>query len=280
MAEILEIGISTTFNYGIPFKSMVRMIKEAGFTALSLGGGNVEHSGYDKREGRRAIKKVLRAHEMILDSIHAPFGEKRDISNSEPRIRSLGCNGIRNTLDACHELGTEVAIVHLNSRFPESEYEERQSAVRMSLEQLIPPAQTLGVKLTVENLPHPNSLRLFNEILESYPELKVCYDSSHAYMNGAYFGGNSLEILGKYFDRIVAVHLSDGYRNVDDHLPLYQGKIDWDDFGKHFSKTTYRGTLLLEIEMKATHYKDPVLFLAKAYEGAAQLLETIQRAGR
>lgn len=279
MAEILHLGLSTTFNYDIPFDSMVKLIKESGFSALSLGGGNVEHSGYHTPEGRIMIQKALTDNGIILDSIHAPFGKERDISNPDPDVRVIGCDGIRDALVACHELGTEVAIVHLNSRFQDSEYEKRHSGVRKSLEQLIPCAERLGVKLTVENLPHPNSMRLLNEILESYSELNVCYDSSHAYINGAYFGGKPFDVLDKYFNRIAALHLSDGFRNVDDHLLLYQGKIDWQDFVRHFHKTTYEGTLLLEIEMRATGYKDPLVFLDRAYEGAVKLLKSIQEGG-
>jgi sugar phosphate isomerase/epimerase len=276
VAEILQIGISTTFNYNIPFESMVKIVREAGFTALSLGGGNVAHSGYSKPQKRRRIKAVLRRHEVMLDSIHAPFGKDKDISSSDSQIRSRGCNEVESALDACNDLGASVAIVHLNSRFPASEHEKRQLAVNRSLEWLIPRAERLGLGVAVENLPGASGMRLFEDVLALYSQLEVCYDSSHAYLNRQDVPGGPFGVLDKYGDRVLAVHLSDASRDVDDHLLPYTGKIDWEDFAIHFSKTAYRGTLLLEVEMRTSRYEDPVIFLHKAHEGAVRLSGSIE----
>jgi len=277
--EILQIGISTTFNYSIPFESMVGMVREAGFTALSLGGGNVAHSGYDRPERRESIRAVLNRYGMMLDSIHAPFGKDKDISSPDSQIRLRGCNEMRDALDACEDLGAPVAIVHLNSRFPASEYEKRQSAVRRSLEWLTTYAERLGLELAVENLPGASGMRLFDDILRSYIQLKVCYDSSHAYLSRRYLEAGPFGLLDEYGHRVVAVHLSDGSRDVDDHLLLYRGKIDWEDFAMRLSRSGYRGTLLLEVEMKTSRYADPEVFLEKAYEGAVRLSESIRERG-
>ncbi|KPJ48623.1 hypothetical protein AMJ40_07180 [candidate division TA06 bacterium DG_26] len=277
MAEILHVGISTCFNYDIPFARMVRLIRENRFDALSLGGERVSHSGYDTGEGRRLIRTILREQDLILDSIHAPIGEQTDISSEDDEVRATGCAGIRSAVDACSELESTVVVVHLNSRFDDKQYESRHSRVIRSLDELIPYADCRGVKLAVENLPRPVSMRLFDTILKRYPELRVCYDSSHAFLNGTYFSGTSVGILKKYYDRVTTIHLSDGTRNVDDHLLPYEGKIDWNDFAGHFSRTTYRGTLLLEVEMKATAYTDPAVFLSEAYERAAKLRSLFEK---
>jgi len=50
------ISIGTTFNYDIPLNKQVFMIKKAGFTHISFGGGNLKHSGYLTASGQRNIR--------------------------------------------------------------------------------------------------------------------------------------------------------------------------------------------------------------------------------
>ena len=66
---------------------------------------------------------------------------------------------------------------------------------------------------------------------------------------------------------------------MDDHLPLYEGRIDWNEFVNHFSATGYTGTLLLEVEMASSTFNDAAAFLGGAYEGAARLLDMIEKGG-
>ena len=277
--EILALGISTAFSYAVPFSQMIEFIGEAGFGAVALGGEDVGHSGYDTPQGRDTIRKALDDNGLVLDSIHAPFGAKRDISSQERVVRRMGCTRVKDAVLACQELGSTVAVVHLNSQFPDSEFEKRLSAAKKSLEELIPYAERLGVTLAAENDHDAQSMVLFDRVMSSYPELDLCYDSSHAYLYGTYLGGQPFEMLRTYADRVGAVHLSDGRRNVDDHLLLYEGKIEWNEFVAYFSATRYMGSLLLEVEMGSSEFTDPAAFLRRAYAGATELLKMIEEGG-
>lgn len=79
------IGIGTTFDYSLPFEPMCRMISAAGFQAITIGGGDIGHSGYDTEIGRDAMLELTRRHKLRIDSLHAPFGPETDISVPDVR---------------------------------------------------------------------------------------------------------------------------------------------------------------------------------------------------
>jgi hypothetical protein len=76
----LPIGIGTTFDYSIAFAAMCPMIARAGFRAITIGGGDVAHSGYHTEPGRQRIRQAVQEAGLAIDSIHAPFGPECDIS--------------------------------------------------------------------------------------------------------------------------------------------------------------------------------------------------------
>jgi len=81
----LLIGIGTTFDYTLPLEPMCRMIADAGFRAITIGGGDIAHSGYDAESGRRTLLGSVGRSGLRIDSIHAPFGPEADLSVPDVR---------------------------------------------------------------------------------------------------------------------------------------------------------------------------------------------------
>jgi sugar phosphate isomerase/epimerase len=79
------IGIGTTFDYSLPFEPMCRMIADAGFQAITIGGGNIAHSGYDSECGRSAMLDAVSRNGLQIDSLHAPFDQEADLSAIDVR---------------------------------------------------------------------------------------------------------------------------------------------------------------------------------------------------
>jgi sugar phosphate isomerase/epimerase len=96
----MAIGIGTTFDYGLPFESMCRMIAKAGFRAITIGGGDIAHSGYDTEEGRAMIQAATAKCELRIDSVHAPFGPDADLSVPDIRTEVEQSVPTSNELDA------------------------------------------------------------------------------------------------------------------------------------------------------------------------------------
>lgn len=93
--------------------------------------------------------------------------------------------------------------------------------------------------------------------LFSETSIKICPDLAHI----AAGGGDPLEVIKKYYDRISFVHLKD----LDDNgfAPLGTGKIDIDGVLNYLKKQNYKGDYLVEVDGYAG---DPVYACKTSYE--------------
>jgi sugar phosphate isomerase/epimerase len=101
----MVIGIGTTFDYALPFEPMCRMIAKSGFRAITIGGGDIAHSGYDTEEGRARVLGATGKRGLRIDSLHAPFGPDVDLSAPDIRTETTGSNqpvALRSESDAGH----------------------------------------------------------------------------------------------------------------------------------------------------------------------------------
>jgi len=270
----MEVSISTTFNFDIPFSIMAPMVKSAGFNSISLAGGNYTQSKYLTTGGRDDILGICRKNRLVIDSVHAPLGSDIDVSHPDKDVRKYSVHLFKQTINACTEIGCSILIVHLCSKFPDDEFDSRMIAARESLEDIIPYACNKNIALAVENLIKPNTFQLFEHVLaeQDADNVGVCLDTSHANI-----AGNLYSILGKYANRIIAVHISDNKGLLDDHMLPFEGVIDWDKFIKHFAEKLYKGNFLLEVEMRESSFKDPEVFLKEAYTRAHILIALLDK---
>lgn len=302
----MTFGIGTTFDYSIPFEPMCKIIARAGFKAISIGAGNIAHSGYDNEIGRRQIAEAVRANGLVVDSIHAPFGASADISIPDDRVtveqrnpeqgpnsspagedrnvpnppdenpwrityrpsppRLSAVARIKNAIDAAESLSAKIVIVHAADQFPAHETRERLLSARTSLKELAQYAQRHSVRIALENMPSLVAMQVFDALLDELPELGVCYDSSHAHLSGDTFG-----VLRRYRDRIIATHISDNDGTADQHRLPYEGTIDWHEFSLCFERVKNTDVFMLEVETRESVFKDTQEFLEQALRRARKL---------
>ena len=265
----MELAIGTTFNYSIPFETMLPLLKSAGFDIISVGARR-EHSGYHTVKGRRRIRRLTREHRISIDSIHAPLWLEGDISSPKEAIRIEGVETIRNAIHACSDLEVGILILHLNKMFEGKELSKRVESAMKSMKSISDYAREKSVSLAIENLPEDPSDTILEESLRRFPgsHIGVCYDSSHANLTKAPF-----RILERYGDRVIAVHISDNGGEADDHVLPFEGNIDWAKFSETFRALNYQGTLLLEVEMRRSAFQNPETFLAEAKKRGERLIE-------
>jgi L-ribulose-5-phosphate 3-epimerase len=265
-------AIGTTFDFSIPIEKMIPLVAQAGFDRISLAGGNARASGYLKKSIRDRTRRVCRQYSVQVDSIHAPFGSRLDISSPDPGIRRTGVELTVQAIDACVEFDHAQLMLHLNDRFHESELTTRITLVENAMAVIIDYAAKHHVDLAVENLPSSQSARLFDHILSLYDDhrLGVCLDTSHAHLSHTLH-----DLLEQYGGRLTAVHVSDNRGEHDDHLLPFEGTIDWDRFAMHFARIGYTGTFLLEVEMRESAFHDPEEFLRQAYCRSEKLVKMI-----
>ena len=269
---VMEPAIGTTFNFDIPIQDMVPMVARAGFRRISLAGGNARASGYLNTDIRARTIKVCTEHDVMVDSIHAPFGRQLDISSPDREIRRAGVELTLQAVDACAAFGGVQLMIHLNDRFEKPELETRIVHIEKSMEIIVEYAVRKHIDLAVENLPSVQAAQLFDHVLTCYPDrrLGVCLDTSHAHLSHTLN-----ELMEQYGRRMTAVHISDNRGEHDDHMLPFEGTIDWETFARHFAHTGYAGTFLLEVEMRESAFKNPEEFLHEAYVRSHTLIAMI-----
>lgn len=101
-----------------------------------------------------------------------------------------------------------------------------------------------NITLMLENGKPIDAPRKFQIVLDRIPEVMVHLDIGHANLAPK----NLTESFFKQFKkRIVHIHISDNKGDMDDHLPLGCGNIDWRKTVRLMKSEGYDGTVTLEI---------------------------------
>jgi sugar phosphate isomerase/epimerase len=270
--KMKAVSIGTTFNYSIPLKDQLPMIRRAGFTHISIGAGDMEHSNYMHIFGQKNIREMAQNEGLGICSIHAPFlGENTDISSCDVRIASEALDMLKKCIDAAVSLNSRIIAFHPCSMKIDKP-EERKALLIDQIHRLIKYIGKEDVKLAVENLPSTTANDILFYVLNSIydPRFGLCYDSSHDNLTGP-----RLEILKKYGARLIATHISDNRGVKDDHMLPFEGTFCWKDFCAVFGEIDYKGVFLLEVEMRESAFKIPDEFLAEAFARAVRLLNRL-----
>jgi sugar phosphate isomerase/epimerase len=157
-------------------------------------------------------------------------------------------------------------VIHLTHGFKVKDVNTHGIAL---LKRLVGYANGVGIQIAVENTKNNGVIEKVLQEIED-PTLGLCFDTSHDNL----YGQNKFELMVKYRDRLLCLHISDNNGLADDHWVPYQGKIDWNGFIKKFPKS-YNGILNLEVVSKNKDTSS-VEFLKNAYEVIKDIEDRIQ----
>jgi sugar phosphate isomerase/epimerase len=187
------------------------------------------------------LKEVLDHHPSL--SIHAPF---MDMSPGalDTMVRAVTLQRFSHVLDIAGILSPKVIVFH-------SGYEKWRYAHRVDLwlegsiktwKPLIARAETLGVKIAIENIfeDEPHNLILLMKELHS-DTFGICFDAGHCNLFSKIPLVEWLDTLGPY---IFELHLHDNDTTSDQHLPIGEGTFDF----KTLFSVLRRNTFLYTIE--------------------------------
>jgi sugar phosphate isomerase/epimerase len=219
------------------------------------------HFDYTARTEMQAMAGALAHHGLILSSMHAPVS--RDMSATREggtplsiceveRVRRIeAMDELKRAIDVAEELPFPRMVFHMGSSRETADPRKRDAAFS-SLEHLILHARHVGVTICVENttseMGDPSYLRAFVDETR-LTGLRFNFDIGHAHL--AEFPEE--ERLEKSFsplrDLVSSVHLHDNHGEKDEHLPPYDGTIDWPAAIK-LLKTAPGANLPLVMELK------------------------------
>jgi sugar phosphate isomerase/epimerase len=197
------------------------------------------HFDYGSKQEIQALKSALEANRMTLSSLHAPTS--KDLSATREsgtplsiceveRVRRIeAMDELKRAIDVSEDLPFSRMVLHMGGARETADPRKRDAAFS-SLEHLVLHAHHAGVTLAVENtmseMGDPAYLRAFVDETR-LTGLRFNFDIGHANLAD----GPAEERLEKSFaplrDQLASVHLHDNHGEKDEHLPPYDGSIDW-----------------------------------------------------
>jgi sugar phosphate isomerase/epimerase len=217
---------------------VLAQINEHGFSAIEVFCSRA-HFDYGSKPEIRALASALEANRMTLSSLHAPTnrdlsatresGTPLSICEVEKVRRIEAMDEFKRAIDVSEDLPFSRMVLHMGGSRETADPRKRDAAFS-TLEHLVLHAHHAGVTLAVENttseMGDPAYLRAFVDETR-LTGLRFNFDIGHAHLAD----GPAEERLEKSFapmrDLAVSLHLHDNHGEKDEHLPPYDGTIDW-----------------------------------------------------
>jgi len=267
-------------------RELLGQIADAGFTGVEIFCSRA-HFDYSSRTEARDIGSALQSLGLTLTSLHAPTS--RDLSatreSGQPlsiceveRVRRIeAMDELKRAIDIAEELPFPRMIFHMGGTRETADLRKRDAAFS-TLEHLILHAQHVGVTICVENttseMGDPAYLRAFYDETR-LTGLRFNFDIGHAHLAD----GPEDERVEKGFaplrELVVGAHIHDNHGEKDEHLPPYDGTIDWEKAIKMLKTAPEKDLpLLLELKEKtgpeAHSAQDQLAAASKAWDRFAE----------
>jgi len=218
---------------------LLGQIAQAGFTAIEIFLSRA-HFDYTAKAEIRAMASALEAHRLKLLSAHAP--SSRELSPNREggaplsiceveRVRRIDAmDELKRAVDVAEDLPFERMVLHMGGSRETADLKKRDAAFS-SLEHLTLHARHVGVTITVENttseMGDPAYLRAFVDETR-LTGLRFNFDIGHANLGEDQQDERIAKAFEPMRELVASVHLHDNHGEKDEHLPPYQGSIDWE----------------------------------------------------
>jgi len=242
-------------------RELLGQIAAAGFQGLEIFCSR-SHFDYNTKAEIQEIGRALDDHGLKLASLHAPTS--RDLSatreGGQPlsiceveRVRRIeAMDELKRAIDVAEELPFSRMIFHMGGPRETSDPRKRDAAFS-SLEHLMLHARHLGVAICLENttseMGAPSYLRSFVDETR-LSELRFNFDIGHAHLADGAEENRIADSFAPLKDLVASVHIHDNHGEKDEHLPPYDGTIDWAAAVKLLKTAPPSENLPLTVELK------------------------------
>lgn len=235
-------------------------ISTAGFEGLEIFCAR-SHFEYSMKQEIRAMAGALEQHHLQLVSLHAPTsrdgsamresGTPLSICEVERVRRIEAMDELKRVIDVADDLPYAHLILHMGGARETADPRKRDAAFS-SLEHLVLHARRSGVTICVENttseMGDPDYLRAFVDETR-LTGLRFNFDIGHAHLSDFPEAQRIEQSFAPLRD--LSVHLHDNHGEKDEHLPPYDGTIDWATAMKTLHSAPQTGlNLVLELKEK------------------------------
>jgi sugar phosphate isomerase/epimerase len=214
------------------------------------------HVDYHDASALDEIADWLSRERLRLHSIHAPVTERCEsgrwvapFSNASPdaKVREQALRETKAALELARRVPVGVLVVHLGLQdaLLASAADNTRDAARRSVEAIAAYASPLGVRVALEVI--PNALSTADALVAlvedlDLPNVGICLDFGHAHMMG-----DVVDAIETLSGMLVATHVHDNHGTRDEHLPPFEGTIDWPGALMALQKVGYDGPMMLEL---------------------------------
>jgi len=239
---------------------LLGQISEAKFQGVEIFCSR-SHFEYAAKTEVRASAGALEAHRLQLVSLHGPTS--RDMSamreSGTPlsiceveRVRRIeAMDELKRVIDVADDLPYARLILHMGGSRETADPRKRDAAFS-TLEHLVLHAHHAGVTICVENttseMGDPNYLRAFVDETR-LTGLRFNFDIGHAHLAELPEDERIEKSFAPLRELVASVHLHDNHGDKDEHLPPFDGSIDWPAAIKVL-KTAPDANLPLVLELK------------------------------
>src|ERR1700685_3093725 len=241
-------------------RELISQIGDAGFRGLEIFCSR-SHFDYTNRAEIQNIAGALADAKLKLACVTPP--PSRDLSatreGGQPlsiceveRVRRIeAMDELKRAVDVAEELPFSRMIFHMGGSRETADPRKRDAAFS-SLEHLILHAKHVGVTICVENttseMGAPSYLRSFIDETR-LSDLRFNFDIGHAHLADGAEENRIAESFEPLRELVTGVHVHDNHGEKDEHLPPYEGTIDWAAAVK-LLKTAPEVNLPLTLELK------------------------------
>lgn len=237
-----KIGLSTTGEK--LQEETIKEYAESGIEFIEISTSKEATDAIDFED----LKKWCNTYGVKIWSFHLPFCPFEEIDISRENLADKTVSYLTSIIKKACSIGINKFIIHASGEpIEENARKDRMECAKKSLYTLCEVAKEYGATICVEDLPRTclgrNSSDIL-ELLESHPDLKVCFDTNHL------LGEDNIEFIKKIGNKIVTLHVSDYDFINERHWLPGEGKNDWQGILKALKEIDYKGIWLYEINRK------------------------------
>jgi sugar phosphate isomerase/epimerase len=251
-------AVSTRLYHNLRLtRDHLREVGAAGFEAIELFATRT-HFDYHSESTIADLQQWLAdAGGLTLSSVHAPvadsfsggrLGSPLNLASSDSGLRERALDEATRALHIARRLPFRVLVVHLGlervGAAPAGE--NSRDGARRSIAALAEAARPLDVQVAVElignEMSKPAPLVHFVDDVLDAGAAAICLDLGHAQL-----AGDLADAIETVSEHIALVHAHDNRGRSDDHLPPFDGAIDWPQAMTALQKVGYDGSIVFEV---------------------------------
>ena len=232
-------------------------IKSYGFDCVDFDMCNTQHTLYmlcdeDFRAALEKERELSQRAGVEIFQTHGPWPCPINLMDQSDNAENMKM--IEKSIRGTGILGCQYWVIHPLLPFGTEDIkkglaDETWKSNVSFMKTLLKIAKKYHVTVCVENTPFrgfslaapQQVLKLVREINDN--NLKICLDTGHVAVFRDLSPGDSIRQLA---EEIKVLHVHDNGGEKDEHLPPYEGIIDWQDFSSALKETGFDGVLSLE----------------------------------